>query len=95
MVNVSKLYVDDPKLFSEMVTEESALNLQRDLEFACKRTQYWLNRFNINKFMLMHYGHNNEKRHFFIDYKQLDESDSERDMKRKNQVLTATILTAN
>ena len=29
LVNVTKLYADDTKFFSEMVTEESALNLQR------------------------------------------------------------------
>ena len=48
--------------------------------------------------MVMHYGHNNEKRHFFIDGIQLHESDTERDfgvifstdLKWKNQVLTAT-----
>ena len=63
-----------------MVTEESALNLQRDLDFAFNWTQDWLIKFNINKYMVMHYRHHNEKRHFFIDGIQLHESDSERDL---------------
>ena len=48
--------------------------------------------------MVMHYEHNNDKRHFFIDGIQLHVSDSEMylsvifstDLKWKNQVLTAT-----
>ena len=48
-MNVTKLYADDTKLLSEMVTEESALNLQRDLDFAFNWTQDWLIKFNINK----------------------------------------------
>ena len=50
-----------------MVTEESALNLQRDLDVAFKWTQDWIIKFNINKCVVMNYGHNNDKRHSFID----------------------------
>ena len=97
-MNVSKLYADDTKLLSEMVTEESALNLQRDLDFVLNWRQDWLIKFNINKYMVMHHGHNNENRHFFTEKRQLHESDTERDLgvifstdlKWKNQVLTAT-----
>ena len=79
-MNVTKLYADGTKLLSEMVTEESALNLQRDLDFAFNWTQDLLINFNINKCMVMLNGHNNEKRHFFIDGIPLHESDTERDL---------------
>ena len=83
---------------SDIVTEGSVLNLQRYLDSAFNWTQDWLTKCNINKCMEMHYGHNNEKRHFFIDGIQLHDSDTERDLgvisstdlKFKNQVLTAT-----
>ena len=66
LVNVTKLYADDTKLLSDIVTEVSALNLQRFLDSAFNWTQDWLIKFNINKCTVMHYGHNNEKRHFFL-----------------------------
>ena len=46
-MNESKLYADDIKLLSKMVTEESALNLQRDLDSSrnMKNTTYIYNFF--------------------------------------------------
>ena len=63
-----------------MVNEESALNIQRDLDFAFNWTQDWLIKLNFDKCMVMNYGHNNEKRHFSIHGIQFHESDTERDL---------------
>ena len=71
-----------------MVSEESASNLQRNLDFAFKWTLDRLNRININKCVVIRYEHNNEKRHFFIDGIQFHESDSERDLRLINLQLT-------
>ena len=96
--NVSKLYADDTKIISKVDSAESIKRVQKDLDRAFKWTEDWLLKFNVNKCVVMHYGHNNKKSPFYIVGKQLVESDSERDLgvtfsinlKWKNQVVTAT-----
>ena len=96
--NVSKLYADDTKIISKVDSAESIKRVQKDLDRAFKWTEDRLLKFNVNKCVVMHYGHNNKKSPFYIDGKQLVESDSERDLgvtfsinlKWKNQVVTAT-----
>jgi hypothetical protein len=96
--NVSKLYADDTKIISKVDSAESVKRVQKDLDRAFKWTEDWLLKFNVNKCVVMHYGHNNKNSPFYIDGKQLVKSDSERDLgvtfsinlKWKNQVVTAT-----
>jgi hypothetical protein len=98
LTNVSKLYADDTKILSEMVTDDCVQKLQHDLDNAFKWTQDWLLKFNIDKCVVMHYGHNNKKNILCIDGNALAESDMERDLgvifstnlKWKNQVITAS-----
>ena len=98
IVNVTKLYADDTKIFSQIVSQSSAMKLQSDLDCAFKWTQEWLLLFNVSKCVVMHYGHNNNKFPYFIDGKQLAESETERDLgvifntslKWKNQITTAS-----
>ena len=98
LVNVSKLYADDTKMFSQMVSKLSAAKLQVDLDSAFNWTQDWLLLFNTSKCVVMHYGQNNKKFPYFINGKQLVVSESERDLgvifnsnlKWKNQVITAS-----
>ena len=85
-------------MFSQMISELSASKLQSDLDNAYKWTQDWLLLFNTSKCVVMHYGHNNKEFPYFINGKQLAESETERDLrvifnsnlKWKNQVITAT-----
>ena len=65
--NVSKLYADDTKMFSQMISELSASKLQSDLDNAYKWTQDWLLLFNTSKCVVMHYGHSNKKFPYFIN----------------------------
>jgi hypothetical protein len=58
LVNVSKLYADDTKILSEMISEDCETKLQSDLDRAFEWTQVWLLKFNIKKCVVMHYGHN-------------------------------------
>ena len=48
LVNVSKLYADDTKMFSQMVSDLSAAKLQVDLDNAFNWTQDWLLLFNTS-----------------------------------------------
>jgi len=59
LVNVSKLYADDTKMFSQMVSKLSAAKLQVDLDSAFNWTQDWLLLFNTSKCVVMHYGQKN------------------------------------
>ena len=98
LVNVSKLYADDTKMLSQMVSDLSASKLQLDLDNAFKWTQDWLLLFNTSKCVVMHYGHNNKNFPYYINGKQLTVSETERDLgiifnsnlKWKNQVIAAT-----
>jgi hypothetical protein len=98
LMNVSKLYADDTKIISKVNSVESVKIIQEDLDKAFNWTRKWLLKFNINKCVVMHYGHNNERSPFYIDGKQLAESEAERDLgvvfstnlKWKNQVIVAT-----
>ena len=98
LVNVSKLYADDTKMFSQMVSDLSAAKLQVDFDSAFNWTQDWLLLFNTSKCVVMHYGQNNKKFPYFINGKQLVVSETERDLrvifnsnlKWKNQVITAS-----
>ena len=98
LINVSKLYADDTKILSEMVSEDSIRRIQDDLEKAFEWTQDWLLKFNVNKCVVMHYGSNNKKSPLYIDGKQLNESSLERDLgvifstnlKWNNQIIAAT-----
>lgn len=97
LINIAKLYGDDTKLMNEMLSFESTLSLQSDLDLAFKSTQDWLVKFNIGKCMVMHYGFNNKKSPLFINGQQLITTESERDvgvifannLKWKNQVITS------
>ena len=97
LVNISKLYADDTKIISEMVSVDCVQKIQNDLDRAFKWTQDWLLKFNVNKCIVMHYGSNNEKGPIYIDGIQLTESTTERDLgvifstnlKWNNQVTTA------
>ena len=60
LLNVTKLYVDDTKVFLQLSSEICATNLQTDLDNA---SQTWLLLFNISKCVVMHYGHNNRTFH--------------------------------
>jgi ribonuclease P/MRP protein subunit RPP40 len=71
LINISKLYADDTKIISKLVSDESTINLQVDLNSAFKWTQDWLVKFNIAKCMVMHYGSNNKKSPLFINGQQL------------------------
>jgi len=96
-VNVSKLYADDTKILSEVVSMECLNGLQSDLDKAFEWTQKWLLKFNVSKCVVMHYGSNNKKSPLYIDGKQLLESDMEKDLgvifttnlKWKNQVIAS------
>jgi hypothetical protein len=98
LTNVSKLYADDTKILSNITSDECVLNLQSDLNRAFKWTQDWLLKFNTSKCVVMHYGHNNKKIPLYIDGKQLNESEAEKDLgvifctnlKWKNQVIAST-----
>ncbi len=79
-MNVSKLYADDTKILSEMISEDCATKLQSDLDRAFKWTQVWLLKFNIKKCVVMYYGHNNKKSPLYIEGEQLAESETERDL---------------
>ena len=52
-----------------------SLNPKRNLEIVFKLTQDWLIKFDINKCVVMP---NNEKGHYFIDGRQLDDYDCEK-----------------
>jgi hypothetical protein len=96
LMNITKLYADDTKIMNEMLTAQSTLSLQSDLDFAFNWTQDWLVKFNNAKYMVMHYGHNNKKSPLFIDGQQLNTTESERDfcvifsnnLKWRNQIIT-------
>ena len=53
----SKSYADD----TESLVAEDTSTFQRDVDVDFKWTQDWLIKFNINKCVVMHYGHNIEK----------------------------------
>ena len=74
------MYADDTKILSKMVFDEYATKLQLDLDNAFKWTQDWLLLFNTSKYVVMHYGHSNKKFPYFIDGKQLEVSEAERDL---------------
>ena len=67
LTNVSKLYADDTKILSKIVSDEYATKLQLDLDNAFKWTQDWLLLFNTSKCVVMQYGHSNKKFSYFID----------------------------
>ena len=98
LVNVSKLYADDTKILSEVYSDDHIARVQNDLDNAYKWSQDWLLKFNVNKCVVMHYGHNNTKCPLYINGKQLVESDMERDLgvifstnlKWNNQVIAAS-----
>lgn len=71
LTNVSKLYADDTKILSKVVSNECVSSLQSDLDKAFIWTQNWLLKFNVSKCVVMHYGSNNKKRPLYIDGKQL------------------------
>ena len=93
--NNIKLYADDTKIMTKIVSEESVVGLQSDLDSAYEWTQEWLVKFNISKCMVMHYGANNKNKPLFINGQQLIETESERDLgiifsnnlKWKNQII--------
>ena len=81
-----------------MISEDCVTKLQSDLDRAIKWSQFWLLKFNIKKYVVMHYGHNNKKSPLYFESEQLAESETERDLgvifstnlKWKDQVLTST-----
>jgi hypothetical protein len=48
-------------MFVIMKSEECRVKIQADLDNAYKWTHEWLLKFNIDKFLVMHYGFNNKK----------------------------------
>ena len=64
--NNSKLYADDTKILSRLDSENSAQLIQHDLNKAYDWTQDWLIKFNIGKYVVMHYDVNNKNWMLFI-----------------------------
>ena len=95
--NVTQLYDDDTKMLAQLSSEICATNLQTDLDNTYKWPQTWLLLFNVSKFVIMHYGHNNKNISYYINSIPLAESNTERDLgvlfstnlKWKNQVFNA------
>ena len=73
-------FSDDTKLFGVVMTKDDVDRLQMDLRNLCKWSQDWLMLFNIEKFKVMHIGHNNVKAKYDMNNKYLEEVTDERDL---------------
>ncbi len=70
-----KLYADDTKVFSS-----SPFELQTDLDALTVWSDLWLLRFNLEKCVVMHCGHNNPNTPYLLNDHQLRTTDVERDL---------------
>ena len=64
--NDTELFADDAKSYSEVVTEEDCIQLQKDLDSLVEWSDIWLLGFNTSKCICMHLGKNNPKHKYYI-----------------------------
>lgn len=79
---VSKLskFADDSKLCKTICSDEDREALQNDLNKLSDWTKLWQMKFNIDKCVVVHLGHNNEHLTYTLDGNDLKISEKERDL---------------
>ena len=68
-----RIFADDTKLFTRSDTEEARDQLQQDLDSLQKWSDDWLLRFHPQKCCVMHIGHQNEEKTYFMNVKDSDQ----------------------
>ena len=59
-----RMFADDTKIWTKIVTEEDVAKLQDDLNSLCEWSRKWLLQFNPEKCVVMHIGHNMDSRYY-------------------------------
>ena len=84
--SLCQLYADDTKMFSQVDTIERYKQIQSDLDNLVNWADKWQLRFNSDKCHVLHFGHNNPIRPYYMrkhdstDYVELATSEEEKDL---------------
>jgi len=78
--STAKIFADDTKLFSSVMTEDDHKQLQNDLNSLIKWSEDWQLGFNESKCKVIHLGHNNSKRQYQMNAISLSVSSEEKDL---------------
>ena len=73
-------FADDTKIGRAVGSEEEVNKLREDLRRLCEWAKDWQMLFNIEKCVVMHFGHNNKRVEYTMEGNKLKHSDGERDL---------------
>jgi hypothetical protein len=73
-------FADDAKVYLELKDEDSALQLQRDLDALCQWSADWQMIFNVDKCSVMHFGFNNPRHSYQMNGNIISASTQMRDL---------------
>ena len=73
-------FADDTKIICPIYSEHDKAILQEDLNTLMEWTRKWQMKFNVNKCAVLHFGFNNPNYQYFMDGKQLQSKEEEKDL---------------
>ena len=80
IISILSKFADDCKIAKKVSTDEEADEIQRDLNTLEKWSTTWQMKFHPDKCKVMHIGHNNKKRNYFISGQQIKKVEEEKDL---------------
>lgn len=80
IISTLSKFADDCKLTKKVSTDKEADEIQIDLNTLEKWSNTWQMMFHPDKCKVMHIGHNNKKRNYFIGGQQIKKVDNEKDL---------------
>ena len=73
-------FADDTKVFRKMTNEDECAKLQEELNRLVAWSKEWLMMFNVDKCKVMHIGRTNAQHNYYMEDKQLDITEEEKDL---------------
>jgi ribonuclease P/MRP protein subunit RPP40 len=73
-------FADDTKLYGVVANQQDIERLKNDLKNLCNWPADWLMLFHVDKCKVMHFGYNNSKSTYEMNWKDLEEISEERDL---------------